>query len=98
MKKKYNCLAVLLLIFVNAFPQSHMYEITNCNGENRTALYGQQLSNVMWCLKGDVKFKESIILKYSKNNNINVDSLEGKATQFRKVLPRNFWINGVGVT
>jgi hypothetical protein len=98
MTKNFNCLAVLLIVFVNAFSQSHMYEITNCNGETRTALYGQQLSNVMWCLKGDVKFRESIILKYSNNNNINIDSLEGKATLFRKLLPKNYWINGVGVT
>jgi hypothetical protein len=97
MKRMYG-LVLLQLILVQAFSQSHMYDITNCNGETRVALYIKQLSNVMWCLEGGVKFKESFILKFSNNSNIILDSLEAKAIEFRKLLPKNYWSDGVGVT
>jgi hypothetical protein len=94
--KPMKLLCLLLLISPAVFAQSHIYDITNCGGEIRTALYTRQLSNVTWCLKGDVKFKESIILKYSSNSHINLDSLEAKAVLFRKALPKNYWEEGVG--
>ena len=91
--------SLFLIITVNVVAQTqpHMYEIANCGGETRMALYTEQLSNVMWCLKGDVKFKESIILKYSKDTRVNLDSLEAKGVAFRKVVTKTFWKDGVGV-
>ena len=95
---KYITTVLFLFMVATAFSQSQMYEIANCNGENRTVLYGEQLSSVMWCLKGNVKFKESIKIKYSKNSIVNTDSLEQKAIQFRKLLPKDYWSEGIGVT
>jgi hypothetical protein len=50
------------------------------------------------CLKGDVKFKESVILKFSNNSYIIFDSLKARAIEFRKLLPKNYWSDGVRVT
>lgn len=98
--KSIYCIAFFLVVFTKAFPQSqyHLFEIANCNGETRTALYGTQLSQVMFALKGAVKFKGNNFLKFSSNNTANPDSLENKAIQFRKTLPKNFWDNGVAQT
>jgi hypothetical protein len=97
MRRLYYLIA-LNIITLAALSQSKMYEITNCDNERRTVLYNQQLSNIVWCLKGDVRFKESIILKFSSKSNISLDTLEQRAARFRTVLPKNYWSDGVGVT
>jgi hypothetical protein len=88
---------ILTLFSIKTFSQAAIYEITNCNGESRIVPYAQQLSNLTYCLKGDVKFRESIKLKYSSNSTVNIDSLEAKATLFRKALPKDYWSEGMEI-
>jgi hypothetical protein len=99
-KKHFHCIvtALLLITSATALSQPQMYDIVNFNGENKTALYGDQTSSILWCLKGDVKFKESIKLKYSTNSTVDADSLEQKGILFRKVMPKDYWSQGVGAT
>ena len=75
-----------------------MFGIANINGETRIGLYNTQLSQITFALKGVVKFKGNKSLKFSSNNTVNPDSLEKKAIQFRKSLPKNFWDNHIGHT
>ncbi|MBN9382996.1 MAG: hypothetical protein J0H74_19725 [Chitinophagaceae bacterium] len=89
--------AFFILLGIKAYPQAAIYEITNCNGERRIVTYTQQLSNLTNCLKGDIKFKESIKLKYSSNSTVNIDSLEAKAILFRKTLPKDYWSEGMEI-
>jgi hypothetical protein len=88
---------IFTLLSIKTFSQAAIYEISNCNGESRIMPYAQQLSNLTYCLKGDVKFKESIKLKYSSNSTVNIDSLEAKAILFRKALPKDYWNEGMEI-
>lgn len=88
---------IFTLLGIKAFSQAVIYEISNCNGESRIIPYAQQLSNLTYCLKGDVKLKESIKLKYSSNSTVNIDSLEAKAILFRKALPKDYWSEGMEI-
>lgn len=97
MKIAFLTVIIFTLLGINAFSQSAIYEISNCNGEGRIVPYIQQLSNLTYCLKGDVKFKESIKLKYSSNSTVNIDSLEAKGILFRKALPKDYWSESVGI-
>ena len=84
---------------IAAQTEAHIYQINNINGEDRTALYGSQLSNINWCLfRDDLKFSTNIVLKFSRDTRLNLDSLDKVAMDFRKIVPKKFWSSGVSAS
>ena len=90
-------LLLLQLAAMQVFSQSAIYEITNCNGERRTGLFSQQISNIQSSAKGELLFKKNLWLKFSPGSNINLDSLDIAAIPFRKVFPKNYWNQNISV-
>lgn len=94
--KKIFWTMLLQLTIMQAFSQPVIYTISNCDGESRTVLFHNQVSNAMYCAKGDFSFKKNSSLKFSPDSKINLDNLDKAAIPFQKAFPKGYWNHNIG--
>lgn len=98
--KKFLWIVILQFAAGHAFSQnkSIIYQIENCNSERRTALYTQQIDDIMYLAKDGTSFKKACCLHFSSNFKISADSLDVAALPFRKAIPKNYLDHGSTTT
>ena len=93
--KKIFWTMLLQLTVMQVFSQPVIYTLSNCDGESRTALFHNQVSNAMYCAKGDFSFKKNSSLKFSPGSKINLDNLDKAAIPFQKAFPKDYWNHNI---
>jgi hypothetical protein len=95
--KKVFWLMLVQLAAMQVFSQSVIYQISNCNGEDRTMMFSRQIQDAEFCAKGKLSFKKAAYLRFSQNSKINLDSLDKAAIPFSKAFPKTYWDKGASV-